>query len=434
MEKTILKTKVEQDEITARISSASDFEWTGENTFTVPSFDIPKDFGIGLIVGPSGSGKSSILKQLGRVEDTFDWDPNRAIASHFKDYDEAAERFSAVALNSIPDQLKPFHSLSTGQRYRATMARGLKSDMTLDEYTSVVDRPTALAISNSIRKYVDRKNLKNIILVGCHYDVIEFLNPDWVFDTKTGILTTERLARRRPPITLQVRKAGKESWSLFKEHHYLTGSIPNNTPHGYLYYWGKELVGFGALNTFPHPAFKSCWNIGRVVVYPAFQGLGFGYQIIKNLAEIGTHNFNHPVANYGRVKIVTAIPALQNKLMASGDWQFVKGSDVRKEHVDTGRKFGGYNAEYYAKHFNRTTKAFHYVGPKGFQDTSELVVEDIYETEAYTDDKNRKQHKLTGKTIKDFRPRILEESKYQLIVDPNYKEETECLEQSTFGF
>ena len=62
---TILKSKVERDIITDRISSASDFAWTGENSFTVPSFDMPKDFGIGLIVGPSGSGKSSILKTPG---------------------------------------------------------------------------------------------------------------------------------------------------------------------------------------------------------------------------------------------------------------------------------------------------------------------------------------------------------------------------------
>ena len=51
---TILKTKVQMDAITDRISSASDFKWNGENTFEVPEFEMPKDFGIGLIVGPSG--------------------------------------------------------------------------------------------------------------------------------------------------------------------------------------------------------------------------------------------------------------------------------------------------------------------------------------------------------------------------------------------
>ena len=432
MNKVILKSKVVLDEITDRISAASDFTFTGENSFEVPMFKMPESFGIGLIVGPSGSGKSSILKQLNRLEEVPNWDSTKAIASHFASYEEASEKFSAVALNSIPDQLKPFQTLSTGQKFRANLARQLQDNATVDEFTSVVDRNVAKACSNSIRKYVDRKKLRNVVFVGCHYDIIEFLRPDWIFDTKTKSLQVGRLAYR-PQLNLSVRKASKESWNVFKEHHYLTSSIPNNTPHAYLYYWGKELVGFGSLNTFPHPAFKSCWNIGRVVCLPDFQGLGFGYKIIKNLAEIGTHNFNHPVNSYGRVKIVTAIPALQNKLNKSEDWQFVKGSDVRKEHKPSDRKFGGYDADYYAKHFNRTTMAFHYVGHKGFEDTSELVVDYIQETTAWTDNKNRKQHKITGKVIKDFRPSIKEETKYQFIAEPK-QEETKCLSQSTFGF
>lgn len=437
-DKVILRSKVEQDEITTRISLASDFAWTGENEFEVPQFDMPKDFGIGLIVGPSGSGKSSILRNLGLKEDEFNWDPNKAIASHFGSYEEASEKLSAVALNSIPDQLKPYQTLSTGQKFRAHMSRALKDGAVVDEYTSVIDRNVAKALSNSIRKYVDRKGLKNIVFVGCHYDVIEWLRPDWIFDTKTGVLSTERIARR-PEIKLEIRKANKGAWDIFKKHHYLTSDLPNNTPHCYLYYWNNELVGYGSLNAFPHPKLKSCYNIGRVVVLPDYQGLGIGYPIFENLARIGTHNFNHTTGDYGRVKIVTAIPALQNKMMKDPNWDFIKGSDVRKPHVDTGRKFGGYDAEYYAKHLNRVTKAFHYVGPKGFDlNNPNLVTDEILEVEAWTDAKNRKQHKLTGKIIKDFRPTILEETKYQFIVDPNYKKkEVKCSnqisEQLTFG-
>ena len=348
MDKVILKSKVEQDDITKRISLASDFAWTGENEFEVPQFNMPKDFGIGLIVGPSGSGKSSILKSLGLKEAEFDWDPNKAIASHFNSYDEASEKLSAVALNSIPDQLKPYQTLSTGQKFRAHMSRALQSGAVVDEYTSVIDRNVAKALSNSIRKYVDRKGLKNIVLVGCHYDVIEWLRPDWIFDTKTGVLSTERSARR-PNITLEIRKADKSAWSVFKQHHYLTAELPSNTPHCYLYYWNNALVGYGSLNAFPHPKLKACYNIGRVVVLPDFQGLGIGYPIFKNLAQIATHNFNHTTGHYGRCKVVTAIPALQNKMNNDRDWQFIKGSDVRKAQKpnDNPRKFGGYDENYF---------------------------------------------------------------------------------------
>jgi ABC-type ATPase involved in cell division/GNAT superfamily N-acetyltransferase len=414
---TILKSKVQQDAITDRISSASDFAWTGENSFTVPSFDMPKKFGIGLIVGPSGSGKSSILKTLGLQEEEYIWDPNKAVASHFKSYDEASEKLSAVALNSIPDQLKPYQTLSTGQKFRAQMAMALKDNAVVDEFTSVIDRNVAKALSNSIRKYVDRKDLKNIVLVGCHYDVIEWLRPDWIFDTKTGTLSTER-SLRRPKITLDIRKADKGSWSLFKQHHYLTADLPNNTPHAYLYYWNDQLVGYGSLNAFPHPKLKNCYNIGRVVVLPDFQGLGVGYPIFKNLAQIATHNFNHTTGGYGRVKVVTAIPALHNKMNNDVDWQFIKGSDVRKVQKPTDRKFGGYDDDYYKKHQKRITKAFHYVGPKGFElDNPNLVCDNILETKSWRDNKNMAQNKLTGNIIKDFRPPIAGETDYQFIME-----------------
>ena len=77
--KVILKSEVKMDEITAKFSSASDFIWDGKNSFTVPEFDMPKDFDIGVITGSSGTGKSSILKTLGRSETKVEWDPNKAV-------------------------------------------------------------------------------------------------------------------------------------------------------------------------------------------------------------------------------------------------------------------------------------------------------------------------------------------------------------------
>ena len=57
--------KVEQDEITKELSNSFDYEFNGESKFIVPEFDAPKQFNIGLIVGQSGSGKSTILKKIG---------------------------------------------------------------------------------------------------------------------------------------------------------------------------------------------------------------------------------------------------------------------------------------------------------------------------------------------------------------------------------
>ena len=65
------------------------------------------------------------------------------------------------------------------------MARKIKSNTVIDEYTSVVDRNVAKAASVSLSKYVKNNNLENIVLSTCHHDILDWLEPDWVLDTDT---------------------------------------------------------------------------------------------------------------------------------------------------------------------------------------------------------------------------------------------------------
>jgi len=53
-----------------------------------------------------------------------------------------------------------------------------------DEFTSVVDRDVAQTVCIAINKAV-KKTDKKFIAVSCHYDILEWLQPDWVFDTNT---------------------------------------------------------------------------------------------------------------------------------------------------------------------------------------------------------------------------------------------------------
>jgi hypothetical protein len=48
-----LEVSVLQDDITAEISKAFDYEFAGTTTFNCPTFDRPLDYQIGLIVGSS---------------------------------------------------------------------------------------------------------------------------------------------------------------------------------------------------------------------------------------------------------------------------------------------------------------------------------------------------------------------------------------------
>lgn len=98
--------------------------------------------------------------------------------------DEIEKMFYAVGFGSVPSWLKPFDVLSNGEKMRVELARAmLQGDFVVfDEFTSVVDRQIAQTASMAINKAVHRTG-KKFVAVTCHYDVLEWLQPDWVFDT-----------------------------------------------------------------------------------------------------------------------------------------------------------------------------------------------------------------------------------------------------------
>lgn len=177
-----LSITVQQDEFTKKVASAFDLEFAGTIETEIPDFTLPmEDYNIGLIVGSSGSGKSTIL-QSDETAQSNHWDRDRAIVSHFETPDEAIEKLHACGLASIPTLCKPYHVLSNGEKYRADFARKLHEGAKLDEFTSEVNRETAKSLCVSVSKYIRAKNIKNIMLASCHSDIIDWIQPDWVFD------------------------------------------------------------------------------------------------------------------------------------------------------------------------------------------------------------------------------------------------------------
>lgn len=182
-----LSITVEPDEFTEKVAQAFDLEFDGTITTEIPDFSCPEDFNIGMIVGSSGSGKSQILNQhFNEVHRQTLWLKDKAIVSHFDTPDEAIEKLFACGLASVPTLCKPFHVLSNGEKYRASVARKLGNGMTLDEFTSEVNRETAKSLSVALSKYIRSKNIKNVVLCSCHKDIVEWIEPDWVFDCDSG--------------------------------------------------------------------------------------------------------------------------------------------------------------------------------------------------------------------------------------------------------
>jgi ABC-type dipeptide/oligopeptide/nickel transport system ATPase subunit len=167
-----------------------------QNEFNIELEDI--DWGIGLIVGASGSGKTSIGKQFfdsDKVVNLYNgWDSSKPIIDCIApdgDFNHVTGALSAVGLGDVPSWLRPFKALSNGQQFRAGLARlvtDAPDEVVVDEFTSVIDRQIAKIGAMAFAKSWRKNQGKKVVLLSCHYDVIEWLQPDWVYDVNTKVL------------------------------------------------------------------------------------------------------------------------------------------------------------------------------------------------------------------------------------------------------
>lgn len=159
-----------------------------EERFT-GSITPPANWKVGLIVGTSGTGKTTIAREL--FPDAYVTRYAYSAESVLDDMpagqtvNSIAQAFNSVGFSSPPSWLKPYAALSNGEKMRADLARAILEPEPLivfDEFTSVVDRFVAQVGSFALQKAV-RKSQKQFIAVTCHPDVEDWLLPDWVFDT-----------------------------------------------------------------------------------------------------------------------------------------------------------------------------------------------------------------------------------------------------------
>jgi len=321
--------------------------------------DLPledRDWNLGLVVGPSGSGKSTLARHFWpeQVAAAYEWPEDGALVDGFPSgmgIREITGLLGAAGLSSPPAWLRPYRTLSNGEAFRADIARALAELdglVVVDEFTSVVDRQVAQVASHAVQKAV-RKAGRQLVAVTCHYDVEDWLQPDWVYDAAAQLFTW-RSVQPHPPVELAVHAADRSLWPVFRNHHYMSADLSKAARCFAAYVDGRP-VAFTSYLHFPHATAKNIKMAHRVVVLPDWQGLG--------LAGLLSEWMGGYLSERGfRYRITTAHPAFIHYMAKSPRWRMgTRARALGTKSRDSSLRAKSMNVR------SLTTRSFEYVPP-----------------------------------------------------------------------
>ena len=201
--------------------------------------------------------------------------------------------------------------------------------------------------------------------------MVEWLEPDWVFDTAKRSFARGLL--RRPQFDLEIWKTDGSLWPLFEPHHYL--KLPRMI--GAAYYVGTvdgELAVHLAVSTMNKGKVaegRAC----RLVTMPEWQGAGVGFRFLNEICamqERGDENARLPGRRVTTI-FHTSHPQLCQALRRDKRWRQISAAmvgqnkkrgaaSIAKSHTKNGKPGGA--AAGYGGHF-RAVQGFRYYGQKG---------------------------------------------------------------------
>lgn len=275
----------------ARVKSLFNAESGCNFDLTIEGVDLTGDWNVGVVVGPSGSGKTSIGNQLfdgGKIINLSDgWNADRPIIDDIaptRDFNIVTGMLASVGLGDVPAWLRPFAVLSNGEQFRAGLARLIceaPAEAVVDEFTSVIDRQIAKVGAQAFQKAWRRENPSGkVVLLTPHYDVVDWLQPDWVIDTKTKSFERGR-PRQRPDIELQIWKVNGNYWRYFEPHYYLKLPRPI-APEYFIGTVDGELACHMVVTPWFH---LKGYRATRLVTMPEWQGAGVGSRFLDAIAQ-----------------------------------------------------------------------------------------------------------------------------------------------------
>jgi GNAT superfamily N-acetyltransferase len=182
-----------------------------------------------------------------------------------------------------------------------------------DEFTSTVDRQVGRICSAAVARAIRSGAISGrFVAITCHYDVAEWLEPDWTIDMATQTFDRRRL--RRPKIQLQIFRCGRDAWRLFARHHYLSGKL-NPAAECFVALWNAAPVAFcavlGVMGRVGHR------RISRLVTLPDYQGIGVGTRVAETVAQTYTQRGL-------RLSITASHPGLLAHCRRSNHWRLAQ--------------------------------------------------------------------------------------------------------------
>ena len=325
---------------------------------------LPDRWHVGVIVGPSGSGKSTVAAELfgHHLVAGHAWPRDRSILDGFPlqlTIKQVVGLLSSVGFSSPPAWVRPFGCLSNGQQFRANLARTLAESVVdgqmrvVDEYSSVVDRTVARIGSAAVARTVRQHGLR-FVAVTCHYDVLDWLDPDWVYEPHTNLLrvadAAREVGRRRPTIEMDVTRGSRADWPTFKPHHYLSGKL-NPAAACFVGRVDGQPAAFTAVLPFPHPT-RPGWREHRTVCLPDYQGVGIGQAMSAFVASLYRAT-GKPYTS------TTSHPAMIGHRARSPLWRLTR----RPGLAAGGGRSGRFSLMRRTAAVDRLTAGFEYVGP-----------------------------------------------------------------------
>lgn len=341
--------------------------------------DLPIDddeWNLGLVVGPSGSGKTSIGRKI-LGDDAFyefdAWPDDKPIIDAIapgEKFANVSNALSSVGLGSVPTWLRPYSVLSNGEKFRANLARVVSEAherIVIDEFTSVVDRQVAKVGAYAFSKAWKKKQAGKCVLLSCHYDIIDWLEPDWIYDIATGKYQGRGLWRR-PEIELEIYQTNWSYWKIFEPHHYLKA---NKMIAGFAYVGAIDGIPVAHIGFSTSPGMKEA-RCARFVVMPEYQGCGIGMSFLNAVCEMwlnGENRYQKPM----RTTIKTSHPGLCAALRRSDMWRQYNGDLYGINKLKSKNKINltmnivsgdPLKSPGYGGHF-RSTQGFRFYGEQG---------------------------------------------------------------------